>query len=225
MDGLFSATESFCGFRLRILFALKTLMTSSFTSEWKSAPRRRLQREFGKASENASKVMRPALKLLSAIHHQILNAPMNSLFYSSIFTAFALISLALASAQETPRLLPFQARLTEANGNALADGSKVVQFKIYDAPVGGQAVWSGEVQKLTVNGGLVNTILGPKASLGSVDFNKSLYLELTMDANDDGQITAAAPPMLPRQSILPAVFAKESANSKLLDGYDWSALF
>ena len=31
--------------------------------------------------------------------------------------------------------------------------------------------------------------------------------------------------MLPRQSILPAVFASESANARALDGYNWSPLF
>jgi hypothetical protein len=71
----------------------------------------------------------------------------------------------------------------------------------------------------------VSTILGTKASLEGVDFNLGLYLELTIDANADGQISVADPPLLPRQSILPAVFAKESANSQLLDGYDWSPLF
>src|SRR4029079_17886848 len=120
------------------------------------------------------------------------------------------------------RLLPFQGRLSDANGNAIPDGAKVVQFKIYDAPVGGRAVWNGEVQKLTVNGGLVSTLLGTKASLSAVDFNQDLYLEITIDANADGQISLADPPLLPRQSILPAVFSKESANSRLLDGYDWS---
>jgi microcystin-dependent protein len=123
------------------------------------------------------------------------------------------------------RLLPFQGSLSDANGNPLPDGTKVVQFKIYDAPVGGQAVWNGEVQKLSVNRGLISTLLGTKADLAGVDFDQNLYLELTIDANDDEQITPADPPLLPRQSIVPAVFAKESADSRLLDGYDWSALF
>jgi microcystin-dependent protein len=125
---------------------------------------------------------------------------------------------------ETP-LLPFQGSLSDANGNPLPDGTKVVQFKIYDAPVGGQAVWNGEVQKLSVNRGLISTLLGTKADLAGVDFDQNLYLELTIDANDDEQITPTDPPLLPRQSIVPAVFAKESADSRLLDGYDWSALF
>ncbi len=117
-----------------------------------------------------------------------------------------------------PRLLPFQGRLTDAGGTPVPDGAKVVQFKIYDAPTGGNAVWNGEVQKLTVNGGLVSTLLGSKADLSGVDFNQALYLEITVDANADAQITVADPPLLPRQSILPVVFAVEagvarSANS------------
>ncbi len=67
------------------------------------------------------------------------------------------------------RLLPFQGRLTDAGGSPVPDGARVVQFKIYDAPVGGRAVWNGEVQKLSVNSGLVSTILGTRASLGSDD--------------------------------------------------------
>ena len=131
----------------------------------------------------------------------------------------------IMSAQNSPRVLPFQGRLTGANGSPIPDGSRVVQFKIYDAPVGGRAVWNGEVHNLTVNAGLVSTLLGTKASLEGVDFNQDLYLELTVDANGDGQITLSDPPLLPRQSVLPAVFAKESANARQLAGYDWSALF
>ena len=122
-------------------------------------------------------------------------------------------------------MLPFQGRLTDANGQSIADGARVVQFKIYDAPVGGRAVWNGEVQKLTINSGLVSTILGTKSSLSDVDFNQDLYLEITIDANGDNQITLADPPLLPRQSILPAVFAHEAGNSRSLNGYNWNSLF
>ncbi|HXI53586.1 MAG TPA: tail fiber domain-containing protein [Candidatus Saccharimonadales bacterium] len=127
--------------------------------------------------------------------------------------------------QAANSLLPFQGRLTDASGQPVADGARVVQFKIYDAPVGGRALWNGEVQKLSVNAGLVSTVLGTKADLSVVDFNRQIYLELTIDADGDGSITPADPPLLPRQSILPAVFSVESADSRLLGGYDWSALF
>jgi microcystin-dependent protein len=147
--------------------------------------------------------------------------------HSRIIPTLAIaVSLLLAPATNAEaRLLPFQGRLTDADGNAIAGGVKVVQFKIYDAPVGGRAVWNGEVHKLSVNEGLVNTLLGTKTDLSAVDFDQNLYLELTIDSNDDGEITPADPPLLPRQSIIPAFFARESADSRLLDGYSWSALF
>jgi microcystin-dependent protein len=142
-----------------------------------------------------------------------------------LFLCMGALLVLVGQAWAGAHVIPFQGRLSDANGNAVPDGAKVIQFKIYDAPVGGRAVWNGEVQKLTVNGGLVSTLLGTKADLSNVDFDQDLYLELTIDANDDGQINLADPPLLPRQSILPAVFAKESANSRLLEGYDWSPLF
>lgn len=138
-------------------------------------------------------------------------------------TLIALLT-ATGPLQAAPPLLPFQGRLTDADGAAVPDGARVVQFKMYDAPVSGQTVWIGEVHKLTVNRGLVNTILGSKAGLDQVDFNEPVYLELTIDANGDDAIDLADPPLLPRQSILPAVFAYEAADSRLLDGFDWGAL-
>lgn len=137
----------------------------------------------------------------------------------------SLLGTVQAQQPPQPRLLPFQGRLTDANGAPVPDGARVVQFKIYDAPVGGQAKWVGEVHKLSVNRGLVNTILGSKASLAGVDFDHSVFLELTVDANGDDEIGLADPPLLPRQSILPAVFAKESADARKLDGFDWNDLF
>jgi len=75
-----------------------------------------------------------------------------------------------------PLLLPFQGRLTDQNGVAVADGARVMQFKIFNAPVGGTPVWAGEVHKTTVNGGLVNVLLGSKTPLAGLDFNTPFIL-------------------------------------------------
>jgi hypothetical protein len=146
---------------------------------------------------------------------------------SRTIVAAALVAISTTSlcAQQLPKLLPFQGRLTDQNGTPVSDGARVVQFKIYDAPVGGRAVWNGEVQKLTVNGGLISTVLGTKAALSGVDFSQNIYLEITVDANGDDQIGLADPPLLPRQSILPALFAKFAADAGTLNGFSWSALF
>ena len=129
------------------------------------------------------------------------------------------------SVKSETKLLPFQGKLTDANGQVIPDKAIVVQFKMYDAPVGGNAKWNGEVQMLTVNGGLVNTTLGTKASLKNVDFSSPTYLEITIDANGDNQIGPEDPPLLPRQSIIPAVYAVQAGDAKTLSGYDWSAVF
>src|SRR5262245_24920515 len=124
--------------------------------------------------------------------------------------SFLATSLALSAASEAPKLIPFQGRLTDQNGAAISNGVRVVQFKIFDVPTGGSPVWAGEVHRTTVNGGLVNVMLGSKTPLTGLDFNQQLYLEITVDVNGDNVITAADPPMLPRQAILPVVFAKEA---------------
>ena len=134
---------------------------------------------------------------------------------------------AFAAVAQAPKLLPFQGRLTDQNGAAIPDGLKLVQFKIFTVPTGGTPYWAGEVHQTTVNGGLVNVLLGTKTLLSGVDFNQQLYLEITVDINGDNMITVADPPLLPRQVILPVVFAQETATARdatKLAGRDWSDL-
>ena len=149
---------------------------------------------------------------------------------SAALLPFALNWLA-PNAHADIKLLPFQGRLTDATGATIPDGAKVVEFKMYDAPTGGNVKWAGEVHKLSVNGGLVNTMLGSKASLGSVDFSNTTFLQITVDANGDGQITAADPPLLPRQSVVPAVYAAVTGQMQYrisateVASADWTAVF
>ena len=124
-----------------------------------------------------------------------------------------------------PKLLPFQGRLTDHLGNAVTNGTRLVMFQIFDSPVSGKVVWAGELHRTTVNGGLVNVQLGTGTPLDKLDFDQPRYLQITLDLNGDGQFNEADPPMLPRQAILPAIFAKEAADSRRLAGHDWSALF
>lgn len=141
-----------------------------------------------------------------------------------IFLSLLCLSGRALQAQTSPRLLPFQGRLTDQSGAAISNGARLIQFKIFDVPTGGSPIWPGELHRTTVNGGLVNVLLGSKASFAGINFDRQLYLEITADINGDNAITAVDPPMLPRQVILPTLFAQESRNSaKLLDA-DWSAI-
>ncbi|HAB18262.1 MAG TPA: hypothetical protein PLX89_00880 [Verrucomicrobiota bacterium] len=143
---------------------------------------------------------------------------------------FSWLLVVSASAQTVPRLLPFQGRLTDQNGMAVPDGVRLIQFKVFEEPSGGSPKWSGELHRTTVNGGLVNVILGTKSPFtADVDFDRQLYLETTVDVSGpnglpDNAITPADPPMLPRQAILPVVFAKESGLARsIVDGAITSA--
>jgi len=141
-----------------------------------------------------------------------------------------LLSCAAITPAQADRLLPFQGHLTDSSGVMVADGVKVVQFKIYDAPVSGNAVWAGEVHKLSVNRGLVNTILGTKAAFperygaedGITMFSEPLYLEITVDADNSGSIGPSDPPLLPRQVMLPANFAIEASHALEADTADFA---
>ena len=140
------------------------------------------------------------------------------------YIKIVLVAFCLSSSAEAPRLLPFQARIADSNGVLVPDGTKLVQFKIYNTPIGGSAVWLGEIHRTSINAGMVTVILGSKASFDSVDFNQTLYLEITVDSNADDQITSIDPPLLPRQAVLPVIFAKEAADSRLLAGHAWNVI-
>jgi len=138
-----------------------------------------------------------------------------------IVCVFVIVSLKVPA--QSARLLPFQGRLTDSAGNPVADGPYKIQFKIFDAPTGGDAKWDGEIHTATVNGGLVNVILGTKAPFGdSFTFSQILYLDITVDVNGDKVINESDPPMLPRQRIVPVIYSQEAGR---LEGNRWQEFF
>ena len=158
-------------------------------------------------------------------------------YVSIIVSVLFSVAFRTKAQSQSPRLLPFQGRLSDANGKPILEGVRVVQFQIYSEPIEGKVLWPGEVHRVTVNGGLVNVVLGSKNPLprdrsDQTDrsfFDQPLYLQITVDANGDGKISddKVDPPMLPRQTILPVLFAQESASSRdsqKLAGFDWSAI-
>ncbi len=155
-------------------------------------------------------------------------------YLSSLFTCVWLaISFSARAQSQTQRLIPFQGRLTDRSGKAFPDGVRVVQFQVYSDAAGAQAAWAGEVHRVTVNNGLVNVVLGTKNPLprdranqpDKSFFDQPLYLQITPDANDDNQITEIDPPLLPRQALVPVIFAQDADSARKLQGYDWSVLF
>lgn len=154
------------------------------------------------------------------------------------------LTLERATCDQSPVLVPFQGRLLDAAGKPIPDGPKLILFQIFALPEEGSPIWAGELHRVTVNGGLVNVQLGSKNPLPSERadsptrsfFDGPLYLQITVDADGNNSITAADPPLLPRQLIQPPPYAQRSARADFavsatraqdattLQGFDWSWL-
>ena len=135
------------------------------------------------------------------------------------------LSLSLTSVlaqQPSPRLIPYQARLTDQQGRPYTNGQFTLTFNLYPQAVGGTPFWTERHLKVGVINGMVNVFLGSIESLERTDFSTTRHLGITIDA-DDNPVTAD-PEMVPRQMIIPAFWAKQADNSTLLAGKDWSAI-
>lgn len=134
---------------------------------------------------------------------------------------------ALVVVQQTvsaAQLLPFQGRLERSNGGGVANGDLVVvQFEIFATQKGPESVWLGETHLLSVNEELINTVLGTKRPLTGIDFSQDLYLQLTVDSNGDGSLSDEDP-LLPRQVILPTLFAHKAETAEKIQGYEVAGL-
>ena len=122
-------------------------------------------------------------------------------------------------------LLPFQGVLTEYDGQIVQDGTRLIRFELYDSPVGGSTIWGGESHRVSINGGLVNVLLG---TTNPFDFEPEVlnslfvsptYLQVTIDANEDDIISPEDPPLLPRQLVVPSMFANHARNAEKLQNF------
>jgi hypothetical protein len=144
--------------------------------------------------------------------------------------AAGLASTNLANAQTVPPLVNYQGRLANPDGTALATGDYTLTFRVYDHATNSfstNLIWGPQVfdgvagqghgGKIPVVQGYFNVMLGPVDTNGvSLDtaFNgTNRYVEIRVSTNN---------PILPRQQILSAPFAFNSAK---LAGSDWSAVF
>lgn len=136
-----------------------------------------------------------------------------------------LLLFALATfAQAQPDYVNYQGLLKDAEGQPLATDSYQMEFNIYDAATGGGTlIWGpfyyddgsgdGHAKEVPVSNGRFNVILGPKDTAGrylSDSFGGDMaFVEISVAGGD---------PILPRQQILSAPYALESANAKTLGG-------
>jgi len=110
---------------------------------------------------------------------------------------------------QVPRLIAYQGRLTEADGDPL-EGDHTVAFRVYDAETSGSRLWEEE-HRVTLeeqDNGVFSLVLGSLNSFGSLDFNHPLWLSLEIDGEGE---------MAPRSRLTAVGYA---LNADTLDGLD-----
>ena len=146
----------------------------------------------------------------------------------------SLLALLTPQAADSPPLVPFQGHLARPvptdpqKFEPVPNGQYDILFTLYVAPVGGESkVWGPERHtKIVVVNGLVNAFLGSvigfanEVAANPNFLNRPLYVGITIDA--DGNPNTADLELVPRQVMLPAV---QALNSAKLDGSDWQDFF
>jgi hypothetical protein len=94
--------------------------------------------------------------------------------FTLIFILFSMFcSLSYA---EIPRLINYQGRLTDSQGNPIT-GTKAVTFRIYDVESGGSALWSETYSSLSFDKGIFNVMLGGVTAL-NLPFDRQYWLSI-----------------------------------------------
>jgi parallel beta-helix repeat protein len=150
---------------------------------------------------------------------------------SFMLACFA-FSTPVKALQTVPYKMNFQGRVTDSAGNALANGTYNMKFRIYDASTGGTLQWSEQRANsastgVTVTNGLFSVQLGDVTSLPpSIFTNQNLYFELELPTPGTATCSGAScesyteGPMGPRNKLGTSAYA---FNSDTLDGLDSTA--
>lgn len=111
----------------------------------------------------------------------------------------ALFVSAVSIKAEVPHLINYQGRLTDNSGNVVADGNYSLVFKIWDAAVDGNEIWSETHPDVTVAGGIFSVILGSMTPPlpDSAFFRSDRWLGITLDGEE----------ILPRTRLLSVPYA------------------
>ena len=106
---------------------------------------------------------------------------------------FLISCLSVAALATTPNLINFQGRLTTA-GLPVADSTYTVTFSIFDAPTGGQWLWTETHSGIAITQGLFSVLLGSIVPFEDTLFNgPSRFLEVQVGSetiNPRSQLTS-----------------------------------
>jgi hypothetical protein len=139
--------------------------------------------------------------------HKTQNKLGGSMFKKIMFVLIAICAIAFAMEKATvesspdqlsvPQLLNYQGKLTQTNGNPVADSTYSITFRMFSAPAGGTALWT-ETQSIQTHAGIFNCLLGSTTTITSIPADGNCYLEMQVNPN---------PAMTPRIRIVSSAYA------------------
>ena len=92
-----------------------------------------------------------------------------------------MLFLAIVTRAQVPGTISFQGSLTEPGTNSpVADGDYNVVFTLFDALSAGSSVWTETHSTLSIADGTFNVLLGKNTPLDPAEFNKPLFLEISV---------------------------------------------
>lgn len=117
-----------------------------------------------------------------------------------LISAFPSLSRAVA-----PTTMAFQGVLTDPGGKPQPPGDYTITFRLFDAPVDGNLMWTEPSKTVTISDarGLFNTALGDPTPFGLV-FDQPYYLEL--------EVAGEGVPMTPRLALAAVPYALNPAS-------------
>lgn len=131
---------------------------------------------------------------------------------SILAIALLLMSVCIINAQ-VPQLINYQGVLSDATGNKI-NGSRSIQFSIYNSATGGTAIWT-ETQTVVVTDGLFSVLLGSVTLIPYAVFNGSdKYLSLKVGTD---------PEMIPRKRLVSVGYSFRAYDADKVDGKDAAA--
>lgn len=131
-----------------------------------------------------------------------------SIIFGAVSAALCLAQSAHAQVpKQVPQQISYQGILTTNAGEPVNDGNYSMTFRIYDVPVGGEALWTEAVSVVEVNDGLFNIILGSSHPI-TLPFNRPYWISTTVGSGSE---------MTPRTQLTSAPFAFRARYSDTAD--------
>jgi hypothetical protein len=133
------------------------------------------------------------------------------------------VCTAIAQAQSTTSVVAFQGRVSLPSGEAPTNALYRMRFTLYDAPIGGSALWTESNSDIPVAGGLFVVGLGSIIPFpeGLFAGDPDLYLEVAVDTAFNG--IDAGDVQSPRTPLNAVPVALEAGNAAMLGGSPASA--